>query len=132
MKIVSVMTTDSSGGAEFAAVEMLEALRQRGNETVMLTDMTAMARDTEVRVRPVAIGPKLSTRSWVSLALRWPLLVRSLAGALRREAPYDILLIHYKKEQLLVRMLPKALRRTVVWCEWGPVPFPLRRGLPRR
>ena len=39
MKIVSVMTTDSSGGAEFAAMEMLEALRQRGHETVMLTDM---------------------------------------------------------------------------------------------
>lgn len=132
MKIVSVMTTDSSGGAEFAAVEMLEALRQRGNETVMLTDMTAMARDTQVRVRPVSLGPKLSTRSWISLALRWPLLVRALAKALRAEAPYDILLVHYKKEQLLVRMLPKALRRTIVWCEWGPVPFPLRRGLPRR
>ncbi len=132
MKIVSVMSTDSSGGAEFAAVEMLEALRQRGNETVMLTDMPAMARDTQVRVRPVSLGPKLSTRSWISLALRWPLLLRALAKALRAEAPYDILLVHYKKEQLLARMLPKALRRTIVWCEWGPVPFPLRRGLPRR
>jgi len=132
MKIVSVMTTDSSGGAEFAAVEMLEALRQRGHETVMLTDMPAMARDTAVRVRAVATGPKLSTRSWFSLALRWPLLVHSLADALRAEAPYDILLVHYKKEQLLARMLPQELRRTVVWCEWGPVPFPLRRGLPRR
>jgi len=132
MKIVSVMTTDSSGGAEFAAVEMLEALRQRGHETVMLTDMPAMARDTDVEVGPVDLGPKLSTRSWPSLALRWPLLVRSLAAALREQAPYDILLVHYKKEQLLTRMLPRDLRRTVVWCEWGPVPFPLRRGLPRR
>jgi glycosyltransferase involved in cell wall biosynthesis len=132
MKIVSVMTTDSSGGAEFAAVEMLEALRQRGNETVMLTDMPAMARDTQVQVQSVALGPKLSTRSWIALALRWPLLVRGLAKALREQAPYDILLVHYKKEQLLARMLPRALRRTVVWCEWGPVPFPLRRGLPRR
>ena len=51
MKIVSVMTTDSSGGAEFAALEMLEALRQRGNETVMLTDMPGIGRDTGVRVR---------------------------------------------------------------------------------
>jgi glycosyltransferase involved in cell wall biosynthesis len=132
VKIVSVMTTDSSGGAEFAAVEMLEALRQRGHETVMLTDMPGMARDTEVQVRPVAIGPKLSTTSWISLALRWPLLIKGLAASLRKEAPYEILLVHYKKEQLLARMLPKALRRTVVWCEWGPVPFPLRRGLPRR
>ena len=53
MKIVSVMTTDSPGGAEFAAVEMLEALRQRGHETVMLTDMASMARDTGVRVAPI-------------------------------------------------------------------------------
>jgi glycosyltransferase involved in cell wall biosynthesis len=132
VKIVSVMTTDSSGGAEFAAMEMLEALRQRGNETVMLTDMPAMGRDTQVEVRPIAIGPKLSTRSWIGLMLRWPLLVRRLSRALQMEAPYDVLVVHYKKEQLLARMLPKALRRTVVWEEWGPVPFPLRRGLPRR
>ena len=46
MKIVSVMTTDSSGGAEFAAVEMLDALRARGHDVVMLTDMAGMGRDT--------------------------------------------------------------------------------------
>jgi glycosyltransferase involved in cell wall biosynthesis len=132
MKIVSVMTTDSSGGAEFAAVEMLEALRQRGHETVMLTDMPAMARDTDVRVRPVSLGPKLSSGSWASLAVRWPSLLMRLRRVLREESPYDVLLVHYKKEQLLAGMLPAPLRRTVVWAEWGPVPFPLRRGLPRR
>jgi len=132
MKIVSVMTTDSSGGAEFAALEMLEALRQRGHETVMLTDMPGIGRDTEVRIVPVALGPKLSTGSWVALALRWPLLLARLRSALRAQAPYDVLLVHYKKEQLMARMLPAELRRTVVWSEWGPVPFPLRKGLPRR
>jgi len=132
VKIVSVMTTDSPGGAEFAAVEMLEALRQRGHETVMLTDMASMARDTGVRVAPISIGPKLSSGSWPGLALRWPLLVRRLRDALRAEAPYDVLMVHYKKEQLLVPHLPEDLRRTVVWAEWGPVPFPLRKGLPRR
>ena len=132
VKIVSVMTTDSSGGAEFAAVELLEALRQRGHDTVMLTDMPGMARDTEVTVCPIELGPKLSTRSWVSLALRWPSLLRSLRAALRAQEPYDVLMVHYKKEQLLAGMLPAELRRTIVWEEWGPVPFPLRRGLPRR
>jgi glycosyltransferase involved in cell wall biosynthesis len=131
VKIVSVMTTDASGGAEFAAVEMLEALRQRGHETVMVTDMTGMARDTGVAVRPIAIGPKLSTRTWIALALRWPSLLARLRAALDAERPYDVLLVHYKKEQLLARSLPSALRRTTVWAEWGPVPFPLRRGLPR-
>ncbi len=132
VKIVSVMTTDSSGGAEFAAMEMLEALRQRGHDTVMLTDMPEMARDTEVRVSPVQIGPKLSTRSWLGLALRWPLMLRRLRRALAAELPYDVLMVHYKKEQLLAGMLPAGQRRTIVWAEWGPVPFPMRRGLPRR
>jgi glycosyltransferase involved in cell wall biosynthesis len=132
MKIVSVMTTHSSGGAEFAAVEMLDALRARGHETVILTDTPGIGRDTQVRVRDIDIGPKLSLSSWRSLATRWPLLLRSLRGALQAEAPYDVLLVHYKKEQLLARMLPKRLRRTVVWAEWGPVPFPLRKGIPRQ
>ena len=132
MKIVSVMTTDSSGGAEFAAVEMLEALRQRGHETVMLTDMPGIGRDTGVEVCPIDIGPKLSTRTWVGLALRWPLLVSWLRRALAPLAPYDVLIVHYKKEQLLALTLGKRLRATLIWAEWGPVPFPLRKGLPRR
>jgi glycosyltransferase involved in cell wall biosynthesis len=132
MKIVSVMTTDSSGGAEFAAVEMLEALRQRGHDTVMLTDVSTIARDTQVQVSPIALGPKLSTGSWIALVARWPLLMRGLRDALRQQAPYDVLMVHYKKEQLLARMLPAELRKTVVWAEWGPVPFPLRKGIPRR
>ncbi|HXD53889.1 MAG TPA: glycosyltransferase family 4 protein [Solirubrobacteraceae bacterium] len=132
MKIVSVMTTDSSGGAEFAALEMLEALRERGNETVMLTDTAGIGRDTGVTIRPIEIGPKLSTGSWPSLGVRWPQLLGRLRTALRAEAPYDVLLVHYKKEQLMARMLPAELRWTVVWSEWGPVPFPLRKGLPRR
>jgi glycosyltransferase involved in cell wall biosynthesis len=132
LKIVSVMTTDSSGGAEFAAMEMLQALHQRGHETVMLTDMPSMARDTEVSVRTIALGPKLSRSSWPLLAARWPSLRRRLHAALDAELPYDVLLVHYKKEQLLGGQLRAPLPRAIVWAEWGPVPFPMRRGLPRR
>jgi glycosyltransferase involved in cell wall biosynthesis len=132
MKIVSVMTTDSRGGAEFAAVEMLDALIDRGHETVMLTDQPLIGRDTRVSVRPLEIGPKLSTSSYAKLALLWPLYMRRLRAALEREWPYDVLLVHYKKEQLMARWLPERLRATLVWAEWGPVPFPLRRGLPQR
>jgi glycosyltransferase involved in cell wall biosynthesis len=132
MKLVSVMTTDSSGGAEFAAVEMLEALRARGHDVVMLTDMQGIGRDTGVRVLPIDIGPKLSTTTWVSLAARWPLLAVRLRRALAAQEPYDALLLHYKKEQLLALTLPRRARRAVVWAEWGPVPFPLREGIPRR
>ncbi len=132
MKIVSVMTTGSRGGAEFAAVELLDALAARGHEAVMLSNQPGIGRETRVAVRPLELGPKLSRSSWRSLLLRWPLLVRDLRRALEREAPYDVLLLHYKKEQLLSLMLPKRLRATLAWAEWGPVPFPLRRGLPRR
>ncbi len=132
MKIVSVMTTTSSGGAEFAAVEMLDALRARGHETVLLSDQKDIGRDTGVRVVAIELGPKLAAGTWISLSLRWPLLLRRLAGALSGELPYDVLLVHYKKEQLMAAMLPRAMRRSIVWSEWGPVPFPMRKGLPRR
>jgi glycosyltransferase involved in cell wall biosynthesis len=132
MKIVSVMTTSARGGAEFAAVEMLDALMDRGHETVMLTDQPLIGRDTRVTVRPLQIGAKLSKASYTRLAVRWFPYVQRLRAALEREWPYDVLMVHYKKEQLMARWLPERLRATLVWAEWGPVPFPLRRGLPRR
>jgi glycosyltransferase involved in cell wall biosynthesis len=131
MKIVSVMTTSSRGGAEFAAVEMLDALSARGHEVVMLSDQPDIARDTRVQVRPIAIGPKLSLGTYASLAMRTPVLLQRLNRALRREAPYAVLLVHYKKEQLLAALLPARLQATLVWTEWGPVPFPMRHGVPR-
>jgi glycosyltransferase involved in cell wall biosynthesis len=131
LKIVSVMTTDASGGAEFAAVEMLQALRGRGHETVLLSDMPGIGRGTDVTVVGIDTGPKLSTRTWSRLAMRWPLLLKRFSSALADQLPYDVLLVHYKKEQLMAGMLPKRLRATTVWAEWGPVPLPLRRGIPR-
>ena len=129
MKIVSVMTTSSRGGAEFAAVELLDALRGRGHDVVMLSDQPQITRETGVQLRLIDIGPKLSVRTWRALALAWPRLMLRLRSALSAEAPYDVLLVHYKKEQLMVLALPRALSRTCAWAEWGPVPFPLRSGL---
>lgn len=132
MKVVTVMTTNSPGGAEFAAVELLDAFARRGHECVMLSDYAGIGRDSAVTVAPIEIGPKLSLRSYPTLVARWPSLVRRLRAALEEHAPYDVLLVHYKKEQLLARWLPEELRAGLVWAEWGPVPFPMRRGLPRR
>lgn len=132
MKIVSAMTTSSAGGAEFAAVEMLDALAARGHDVVMLSDLTGIGRDSGVRIEPLDIGPKLSVRSWRALMASWPAYVWRLRRALEREMPYDVLLVHYKKEQLMTPWLPRRLRAHVAWAEWGPVPHPLRSGLPRR
>jgi glycosyltransferase involved in cell wall biosynthesis len=132
VKIVSVMTTASRGGAEFAAVEMLDALAERGHEAVMVSNQSEIGRSTRVRVVPLEIGPKLSKSSWLKLMALWVPYVRRLRKALEREAPYDALMLHYKKEQLMALFLPERLRAKLVWAEWGPVPFPLRKGLPRR
>ena len=66
----------------------------------------------------------------------WPRYVRRLRRALEHQMPYDVLLVHYKKEQLMVPWLPRRLRPQVVWAEWGPVPYQFRAraappGLPR-
>jgi glycosyltransferase involved in cell wall biosynthesis len=45
--------------------------------------------------------------------------------------PYDVLLVHYKKEQLLASALPARLRPVLAWAEWGPVPLELQSGLGR-
>lgn len=132
MKVVSVLTSESRGGAEFAAVAMLDALSARGHETVLLTDQPDMADGRNVRARFVDLGPKLSTRTWKALARRWPLVLWRLRRELAAEAPYDALLVHFKKEQLLAAMLPARLRARLAWAEWGPVPLPFRTGAPRR
>jgi glycosyltransferase involved in cell wall biosynthesis len=132
MKIVSVMTTSSSGGAEFAAVALLEALSERGHQTVMVSDQPQITEGSSVRAQAIDIGPKLASDTYLGLLLRFPLLLVQLRRALERESPYDVLLVHYKKEQLLAALLPRRLRSTLVWAEWGPIPFQMRRGLPRR
>lgn len=131
MRIVSVMTGAAPGGAEFATVELLDALIERGHEAVMLSDSPEIGRDTRVQVRPLELGPKLSGSTWPKLMLRWRGLGRGLREALEAEGPYDVLLLHYKKEQLLAPGLPAQLRPRIAWCEWGPVPRQMRRGLGR-
>jgi glycosyltransferase involved in cell wall biosynthesis len=131
VKIVSVMTTSAAGGAEFAAIEMLDALAERGHEVVMLSDRPEIGRNSRVAVHPLQIGPKLSTRTWPKLLVQSERYRRRLARVLELVSPYDVLLVHYKKEQLMAAWLPKRLRATLVWAEWGPVPYPLRRGVAR-
>lgn len=123
-----MMTGAAPGGAEFAAVEMLDAMIERGHEATMLSDSAAIGRETRVEVHPLELGPKLSARTWPQLALRWRSLGKRLREALEAEQPYDVLLLHYKKEQLLAPGLPGALRPQIAWAEWGPIPRQMRRG----
>jgi glycosyltransferase involved in cell wall biosynthesis len=131
VRIVSVMTSATRGGAEYAAVRLLDAVAERGHEAVLLTNHPDTAEGTRVAARQVDLGPKLGGGSWPRLAATSPLLVRKLRRELEREAPFDVLLLHFKKEQLLAPRLPAGLRKRLAWAEWGPLPHPLRRGIPR-
>ena len=132
MKALSVMTSEAQGGAEFAAVDMLEALGARGHEVVMLTNQPGLTDGRAVAAREIDLGPKLSRSTYPALIGRSPLLARTMRRELEREWPYDVLILHYKKEQLLATVLPQRLRASLAWAEWGPVPKQLRFGVGRR
>lgn len=132
LSIVSILTTHVSGGAEFAAVDMLDALARRGAHVRLLTNRPEIAAGTHVDVAHLDLGPKLRRRALGVAALRAPLTLAQMIAALRRETPIDVLLLHYKKEQLLGALLPRSLSGSIVWAEWGPLPAQMRRGPARR
>jgi glycosyltransferase involved in cell wall biosynthesis len=127
-RIVSIQTTNERGGAEYANVDLLDALVARGHEAVLLTNFPDLADGTNVRVRKVDLGPKLARRTVARVVLGAPLVLWRTARALREERPVGTLFLHFKKEQLLCSLLPRRLTGEIVWAEWGPVPPPMRQG----
>ncbi len=130
-RVVSVQSTNERGGAEYANVDLLDALAVRGRDVVLLTNVPDLAAGTRVRVREVDLGPKLASRTAANVILAAPLTLVALARALHAERPVAVTLLHFKKEQLLCSLLPRRLTGRIVWAEWGHVPAPMRRGLPR-
>jgi glycosyltransferase involved in cell wall biosynthesis len=129
--VVSVQTSDERGGAEYANVDLLDALAARGHDVALLTNLPDIADGTRVPVRAIDLGPKLGRRTARGVALRAPGTLLRLARALHAQRPVRATLLHFKKEQLLCALLPRRLTGDVVWAEWGPVPPPLRH-CPRR
>ena len=127
-RIVSIQTTSERGGAEYANVDLLDALAARGHDVVLLTNVPDIAAGTRVRVRELDLGPKLARRSLLAVLAKAPLILLRLARALRAEQPVGVVFLHFKKEQLLCSLLPRRLAPAIVWAEWGPVPPAMRRG----
>jgi glycosyltransferase involved in cell wall biosynthesis len=127
-KIVSIQTTGERGGAEYANVDLLDALAARGHDVLLLTNLPDLADGTRVPVRRIDLGPKLARRSVARVALQAPLTAIRIVRALRAEGPVAAVLVNFKKEQLLVSLLPRRLTGLIVWAEWGPVPPQMRRG----
>ncbi|HEX3519309.1 MAG TPA: glycosyltransferase family 4 protein [Solirubrobacteraceae bacterium] len=131
LHIASVQTSGERGGAEYANVELLNAFRGRGLDARLVSDQPGLVIGTDVPVTEIDLGPKIKRSTWRRLAINCPLLVWRLARALAREGrddPIDVLLLHFKKEQLISALLPRRLTGVVVWAEWGPLPTPLTRG----
>ncbi len=136
LHVLSVQTSSERGGAEYANVELLDALRAEGMQVRLLTDQPALASGTDVPVTAIRLGPKLGRRTAARVALGFPLWLWRLRRALRRavaeDGPIDILLLHFKKEQLMSALLPRSLTGSVVWAEWGRLPAPMASGPGRR
>jgi len=113
-------------------VDLLEALRQRGHDVTLATNLPDLADGTGVPVQDIDLGPKLSSRTRRAVLRGAPRLLWRMAQLLWRDRPVAATLVHFKKEQLLIALLPARLTGRIVWAEWGPVPPALRRGLPRR
>lgn len=126
--VVSLQTTSERGGAEYANVDLLQALARRGHDVALITNLPDLANGTGVRTRTVDLGPKLGRRTAIGLLLRLPRILVRLVAALNAERPIDVLFLHFKKEQMLCALLPRRLTGRIVWAEWGPVPPPMRSG----
>jgi len=127
-RVVSLQTTNERGGAEYANVDLLETLAARGHEVVLMTNLPEIAAGTQLTVREIHLGPKLSRSSVARIVLLAPVILARLARALYVERPVGTLLLHFKKEQLLCSLLPSRLTGMIVWAEWGPLPPQMRRG----
>ena len=135
LHVVSVQTSGELGGAEYANVELLNALQAYGANVTLLGDQPALVSGTEVAFTAIDLGPKIKRSSWPRVVLGFLPWLARLRRALEREActePIDVTLLHFKKEQLMSALLPRRLTGAVVWAEWGRLPVPLTRGLARR
>lgn len=131
MHVVSVQTSNERGGGEYANVDLLQGLAQRGVRVSLLTNFPELADGTEVPVRPIDLGPKLGRASATTVGVNFPRYLARLLKALRAETadgPADAVLLHYKKEQLMSRFVSRRVAKRVVWAEWGPLPFEFRSG----
>ncbi|MGD0454116.1 MAG: glycosyltransferase family 4 protein [Solirubrobacteraceae bacterium] len=131
LRLVSVQTSGERGGAEYANVELLSALRARGADVRLLSDQPALAAGTEVAVTEIDLGPKIKRSTLRRVALGFPRWLWRLRQALEHEAQrkrIDVTLLHFKKEQLMSALLPRRLTGAIVWAEWGPLPRPLTHG----
>ncbi len=129
LRIISIQTTRERGGAEYANVDLLNALVARGHDVVLLTNLTDLVAGTDVIVaHELDLGPKLGRQSAWRVVLESPRTLLRLVRAMRAERPFDGLCVSFKKEQLLCSLLPRRLTGEIVWIEWGPLPSGMRKG----
>jgi glycosyltransferase involved in cell wall biosynthesis len=131
LHVVSVQTSGELGGAEYANVELLNALRAFGANVALLGDQPMLVAGTDVAFTEIDLGPKIKRSSLRRVVLGFLPWLRRLRRALEHEAhhqPIDVTLLHFKKEQLMSALLPRRLTGAVVWAEWGRLPVPLTHG----
>lgn len=131
LHVVSVQTSGERGGGEYANVEVLSGLRAHGLDVTLLSNQPALVEGTAVPVVQIELGPKIGRTTLRRVGRGFPRWLWRLRRALGREAkrkPIDVLLVHFKKEQLMSAILPRRLTGAVVWAEWGRLPEQIAHG----
>ena len=108
MHVVSIQTTDERGGAEYANVDLLNELGRRGVRSTYLTNLPELADGTDLTVREIDLGPKLSRRS-----------LRTLAG---RVAALRVAPAVRAARRLALRRAPAALQEGAAALTADPAP----------
>jgi glycosyltransferase involved in cell wall biosynthesis len=128
MRILFIMISSYSplsGGAEKYMIELAGGLAARGHGVFALCshDLQCYFEAVGVTAESIDIGPKLAKRNAVQLlALPWMVAVlRRRIRKLLGKRPFDVIHVHFKKEQILAGILGRQLNIPVVWTEHAPL-----------
>lgn len=140
MRILFACNSYTWGGAESYVLTLAGALSQREHSVYVAAPngsevVHASRTMSGLTVLPMNIGPKLSRRSALEMALHFPLHRATFRRYLRQwREHYGIEIVHlqFKKEQIIASSMAAQMGAAVVWTEHGRLPRPLSRFWPAR
>jgi len=130
MRLLLLCNSRLWGGAEKYVVTVARGLAARGHTCFVgappgSPTFEAVAAEAQLGGIPFDLGPKLSRRSALDVALHWRAYRRIVREFLESVVPardIDIVHVQFKKEQLLATPAAAEMGLPVVWTEHGPLP----------
>ena len=122
-RIIWILNTDTVGGAEKFVIESIGFFPQeKGKLTIAAKPhlLSLIPDNVPVEKRIFDIGPKLGRKTILDLIIGWRFYQKRIKRLL--EEGFDIVILQYKKEQLLASLPAFSLGVPVIWVEHAPPP----------